>query len=127
MKKLTYIISIALILGIMGCERGYEIETVSETKPELHVFVQDDLSVAVAGATVIIYKNEDDYNNQANALASKSTDAEGKAVFTKSELKEPGIFYVYASEGSRTNAASTIATPYMLLNDGHTFFYTVIE
>ncbi|MBN1986303.1 MAG: hypothetical protein JW761_08365 [Prolixibacteraceae bacterium] len=122
MKKL--IVFVALILFFASCERDLVFDTISVTPPELHVLVSDPDGNKLSGATVTIYKSADNATNNTDAIATVSTDTDGKAVFTEEELKEPGIFFVKAE----TNDISVIKeTPYMLLNDGHTYVNIILQ
>lgn len=126
MKNILYIFLLTIFVST-GCERVFENEVESVTPPELHVFVKNNEGIFVEGVQVMLFQTQDDYTNKTNSLASKTTDSEGKAVFTETELSEPGMFYVHAEKDGVTNSASTVQTKYLLLNDGHTFFYTSIE
>lgn len=126
MKKISYIF-LLLTFALFSCERTFENEIVSTTPPELHVITENPDGDPIEGANVILYASEEDYNAESNALVTKTTNAEGKAIFTESELAEPGVYYVRATSGGQNNSGSETATPYLLLNDGHTYFYTTIE
>jgi 5-hydroxyisourate hydrolase-like protein (transthyretin family) len=119
--------SMLLAFALFSCEREFENDIVSTTPPELHVITQNADGDPVEGADVTLYTSEEDYNNETNALATQTTNAEGKAVFTESELTDPGVYYVRAVDGALNNSGSETATPYLLLNDGHTYFYTTLE
>ncbi len=122
MKKI--IAFTAIILFFASCDRSFEFDTISVTSPELHVFVTDAGGSKLSGATVTIYKSMDSATQGSNPLASESTDNEGKAVFTEEDLADPGKFFVKAEK----NGVSTIKeTPYLLLNDGHTYFNITIQ
>ena len=117
MKKLIAFASIILFF-FASCDRDMVFDTISVTPPELHVFVWNASGNAVNGATVTVYKSMDDLNNGTNQLVSVTTGSDGKAVFTKDDLKEPGRFYLKAVSNDLT---ANKETPYMLLNDGHTY------
>lgn len=117
MKKLIAFASIILFF-FASCDRDMVFDTISVTPPELHVFVWNASEDAVNGATVTVYKSMDDLNNGTNQLVSVTTGSDGKAVFTKDDLKEPGRFYLKAVSNDLT---ANKETPYMLLNDGHTY------
>ncbi len=114
-----------IILTLFGCDRVFENEIENTIAPELHVFVIGSASHSdrVTGASVSLYQvTENGPGNE--VLATKQTDAEGKAVFTESELLEPGRFFIRATEGSRQGENET---KYLLLNDGHTYHYIQIQ
>lgn len=114
----------AVILMLMSCERDMVFDTISVTEPELHVIVKDVDGNTLSGVAVSIYKTMDDLNNGTGVLGTSSTDNNGKAVFTESQLEEPGKFYVKAESNSLTASAET---PYLLLNDGHTYFNITLQ
>ena len=115
------------VFALFSCERTFETEIETTTPPELHVITENSAGDPISGANVSLYTTEEDYINETNVLSTKSTNGEGKAIFTESDLAEPGVYYVRASSGALNNDASQTSTPYLLLNDGHTFFYTTIE
>ncbi len=123
MKKLILFASIILFF-FASCDRDMVFDTISVTSPELHVFVRNVDGNAVNGATVTIFKSMDDLTNSSNQIASANTDNEGKAVFTKNELKDPGKFYVKAVSN---DLSASKETPYMLLNDGHTYVNITLQ
>jgi hypothetical protein len=126
MKNIIYYFSILIFITV-SCDRVFENEVETTTPPELHVIVEDANDEKVSGATIELFGNQEDFDNKSSVIATKTTDMEGKAIFTESELDEPGIYYVHAEKDGATNAASSTSTPYLLLNDGHTFFFTSIE
>ena len=126
MKKILYI-AMLFVFALFSCERTYETEIKTNTPPELHVIAQNPDGDPIDGASVNLYSSEEDYTNDTNVLSSKTTDGDGKAIFTESDLADPGVYYVRATSGALNNDASETATPYLLLNDGHTYFYTTIE
>ncbi len=113
-----------IILFFASCERDIVFEVISETPPELHVIVKDADANKVSGAIVTVYKSADDRDNSSGQLASVTTNGDGKAVFTEDNLKEPGIFYLRVESNNLTALEST---PYLLLNDGHTYFNVTIQ
>lgn len=116
-----------IIISITACERQYLNDITSETLPELHVIVKDTNNLKVSNATVRLFTSETDFNDNSGHIADSQTNFEGVAIFTKSQLRDPGIFYIYVSKDNRNNINSNTVTPYILLNDGHTLFYTKIE
>lgn len=127
MRKIIYIPILFFVFALFSCDRTFDTDIESTTPPELHVIVQDSDEAPVEGADVTLYTSEEDYESESNELSTKTTNGDGKAVFTESDLKEPGFFYVRATYEALDNSASNIETPYILLNDGHTYFYTIIE
>lgn len=126
MKNIIYYIFLLVLINA-SCDRVFENEVETAIPPELHVIVKDTNDAKVSGVTIELYGNMEDFDNKINSIAIKTTDTEGKTIFTESELTEPGIFYVHAEKNGATNATKITATPYLLLNDGHTYFFTIIE
>ncbi len=127
MRKLIYIPILLFVFALFSCDRTFDTDIESKTPPELHVIVQDVDETPLEGADVSIYNDEEDYTDESNELSTKTTNDEGKVIFTKDDLEEPGIFYVRATYETLDNSGSNIETPYLLLNDGHTYFYTTVE
>lgn len=123
MKKLIVLASI-IVFFFASCDREMTFDTISVTPPELHVFVWNANGNAVNGAAVTVFKSMSDLNAGTNQLASSTTSSEGKAVFTKNDLKEPGKFYVKAVSNDLTASKET---PYLLLNDGHTYLNITLQ
>jgi len=126
MKKIVYI-SMLFVFALFSCERTFETEVKTTTPPELHVIAQNADGDPIEGASVSLYTSQEDYTNETNVLSSKQTNGEGKAIFTESELADPGIYYIRATNGTQNNDASQTETPFLLLNDGHTHFFTTLE
>lgn len=122
MKNIFYLGLLFLI--ITSCDRTFENEIITVTTPELHVFVWDTEGNAVEGANVTLFKSNDDLNNDENQVASGATDNEGKIIFTEENLKEPGKFFVKVINNDLT---VTKETPYLLLNDGHTYLNITLQ
>lgn len=126
MKKILYI-SMLFVFALFSCERTFETEIETTTPPELHVITENPDGDRIEGANVSLYTSQEDYTNETNVLSTKQTNGEGKAIFTESDLADPGVYYVRATNGAQNNDASQTETPFLLLNDGHTYFYTTIE
>ncbi len=122
MKKIVVFAAITLFFA--SCERDLVFETISVTPPELHVMVWNVDGNAVNGAIVSVFKSMDDLNAGTNQLASGTTNNEGKAVFTKEDLIDPGKFYV---EATLNDLEASKETPFLLLNDGHTYLNLTLE
>ena len=121
--KYLYTLFIAA-LSFTACDREIEQEIIDITPPELHVFIEDGSGSAVANATVNIYNTEENLNNSTDPVITKNADDEGKVIATGDELGGPGVFYLRAESGSQSG---TGATPYLLLNDGHTRFEIIVQ
>jgi hypothetical protein len=116
-KNIKPLIMVLSLISFFGCDRTFDMETISVTPPELHIYVTGS-GGPISGATVNLYKNASDRENGTNAI-TKSADGLGLAIFEMAELADPGVFYLSAEfEGTVVEAD----TPYLLLNDGHTRF-----
>jgi hypothetical protein len=123
-NKLLLVCICALSCFFVSCKREIDPTIVSTTPPALQVVVKDASNNAVGGASVKLYADETAWNNEAAALSTKQTAADGTILFTKEELKSPGIFYVIvASGGLKAKARS----PYLILNDGKTYLNVVLK
>jgi len=128
MKNIILIIfQLVCFYAITACEREFPYEIESVTPPELHVIVKYSDNQPAVNARVRLFDSLDDFIAGNPDLASRQTDDAGLAVFTEEQLRSPGIFYVSASLGMLDNSNSSYITPYILLNDGHTKFFTWIE
>lgn len=117
LKNSGYIVMVLVLTSFFGCDRTFEMDAVSVTPPELHVYANAQNGPA-AGATIHLYRAASDRDNEANAII-KTADGSGLAIFENAELAHPGIFYLSAEfEGTVVQSE----TPYLLLNDGHTRF-----
>ncbi len=120
MKKLVLLLAISGLF--VACERDLEFETLSVTDPALEVQVEGVPSGTtypkIDGASVEIL------NSAGQSLATGTTNANGRVLFTKEQLKEKGAFTVRAQKGALAGQATT---PYLLLNDGVTLFTLVIQ
>ncbi len=121
MKKLFAIL--ALLASITtSCERQLEFETISITDPALEVQVegaaQGNTYPKIEGAVVEVL----DSNGQ--SLATGTTNASGRVVFTQATLGKKGTFTVRAQKDGLVGEGTT---PYLLLNDGVTLFILTIQ
>lgn len=120
MKKIIYILLIAFVA--ISCDRDFEFDTKTVTAPALEVQVEgvavNDTYPKIEGATVELFNNSD------QLLATATTNASGRVMFTKDQLKAKGIFKVKATKGALTGEESTA---YLLLNDGVTLLIVTIE
>ncbi len=67
---------------------------------KLKITVLDGLGNPTKGAVVTLYKNEDDYFNNENAVEKAKTDEKGLVVFKK---LEPISYYIDARKGDMNN------------------------
>lgn len=113
-----------LLAGLMvsSCDRDLEFDTISVTEPALEVQVEGTatgtIHPKIENATVELY------NSEAEKLATATTNANGRIVFTKGQLAEKGTFTVKAYKDGLSGEATT---PYILLNDGVTFVIVTIQ
>lgn len=112
------------ILGLIttSCDRNIEFSAISVTDPALEVQVEgpmvNNAYPKISGATVNLLSS----NN--TLLSTKMTDSNGHVTFSKTELKEKGIFTITVSKDALSKTANT---PYMLLNDGVTLFTVQLQ
>ncbi|GAP68814.1 hypothetical protein BA6E_10588 [Bacteroidales bacterium 6E] len=127
-RVISYIMFLFLFAA---CERDMEFDVISVTDPSLTVVAETKTGTGtnvtitkISGATVNIYINQTDFNNSSTPYKTKSTGADGKAIFTKEDLGQKGIFYVRVTSAGKTG---TGVTPYMLLNDGETTLFVELK
>jgi hypothetical protein len=125
MKQL--IVFAAFVFLFASCKRDIVFGIISSTEPSLVVVVETKTVsgsattyTKISGAEVYLYNNEADFEANAIPLKLKITGPEGKAVFSKSDLLQKGVFYVKTTSGTISGSG---ITPYLLLNDGETFFH----
>lgn len=112
------------ILGLIttSCDRNIEFPAISVTDPALEVQVEGPMAnnayPKISGATVNLYSSDN------TLLSTKVTDSSGHVTFTKTELKEKGVFTVTVSKDALSKTANT---PYMLLNDGVTLLIVQLQ
>lgn len=120
MKKLVILLAITGLF--VACERDLEFETISVTDPALEVQVEGAPSGTtypkIDGASVEVL------NSAGQSLATGTTNANGRVLFTRAQLSEKGVFTVRAQKGTLAGQANT---PYMLLNDGVTLLTLTIQ
>lgn len=121
----------AFVFLFASCERDIEFDTTSVTEPSLTVVVETKTVsgttttfTKVNGAEVKLYNNQADFNANAAPFKSKTTGQDGKAIFTKADLVQKGVFFVNVTSGT---LAGTGTTPYLLLNDGETYLYIALN
>jgi hypothetical protein len=115
---------ILVSVGSASCKRELDIPIVSSTPPALQVVVKDAGNAPVAGATVNLYRDKTAWENEGDPLSSGQTTNEGVFVFSKDVLKDPGIFYLITQKDGLMVKSTT---PYLILNDGKTYFNVVLK
>lgn len=125
MKKV--IITISLIIFVLSsCDRSGVFEEFDHATPyEYHVIaVSDDNNVVhVGGATIFIYKEKEDRDNNKNLMLQKNAGNDGKAIFQPEELqKEKGFFYLGLEKvvSPELHLSQSADSRYLLINDGQT-------
>lgn len=120
MKKIVFLLFLAVMT--VSCDRDLEFETTSITAPALEILVEgvstNGAYPKVTSATVELF------SAKGQSLAVATTDAAGKVVFTKEQLKEKGIFKVKVTKGDLVGEADTA---YLLLNDGVTLLIVTVQ
>ena len=121
MKKLFLFLVAASLLS-QACERDLAFETISITDPGLEVQVEGIAEGTnypkIEGAMVEVL------NSAGQSLATATTNANGRVLFTQEQLKEKGVFTVKAQKDALSGEGTT---PYLLLNDGVTLFTLTIQ
>lgn len=69
-------------------------------KTSLNVTVRDELGNTVEGATVQLFKTEEDYNNEENVVAEATSDKKGVAKLKELEALP---YYVLVRKGEKNN------------------------
>lgn len=109
---------------LVSCERELETDIVSTTPPALLVNVKDEANVAVAGAEVKLYNEEEAWNAEGAPVDTRETDASGRVEFPKEVLQNPGVFYLVTSKDALKVKSKT---PFLILNDGKTHFNVTLK
>jgi hypothetical protein len=117
-------IFLVMILSFTSCERELETDIISVTPPSLEVVVRDQANAGIANADVMLYTDEGAWNAEGAPVLTKQTNGEGRVEFSKDELKDPGFFYLIATDGVLKAKAKT---KYMLLTDGKTLFEVILK
>lgn len=126
MKKiLKYHLCLFLLITatLTSCERDLVADIVNATPPALQVTVINATAQPVNNASVQLYSDEAAWNTETGAVATKQTAADGKVVFEKQELQDPGFFYLIATDGA---GKAKLKTKYLLLTDGKTFVEMIL-
>lgn len=120
MKRSFFALLLLLMTGVFtSCEREIHADIISSTAPALQVNVKNAAGTAFQGVAVNLYTDEATWTSEGTPAATGQTDASGSFVFTQAQLKSPGNFYIIATQGGLKAKAKT---PYLLLNDGKTYF-----
>lgn len=122
--KLLLVCLCAVSLFFTACDRELESDIISRTPPALQVNVTDAANKPFPSATVRLYRDEAAWTSEGTANATRQTGANGSLQFTQEELANPGFFYLITTSGSLKVKSKT---PYLLLNDGVTYFNVVLK
>ncbi len=123
-NKILILCLIVIAAGSTSCERELDMPIVNSMPPALQVVVKDATNAPVAGANVNLYRDKTAWENEGDPLSSGQTSNEGVFVFSKEVLKDPGIFYLITQkDGMKVKST----TPYLILNDGKTYFNVVLK
>lgn len=123
--KITMILAVAALMT--SCERELTVDTVGSTPPGLRIKVSDVNGSPVSGATVSLFNTLDGYITEMGAIGTATTDGNGEVAFDQSTLSERGVYYFNVASGTLRNWTSTVATNYLLLNDGETLVTTTLD
>lgn len=100
--KYFVLFSLFLLLGFISVRKANILPT------KLDITVRDELGNVVEGASVQLFKTQEDYDKSQNPISEvKKTDAKGRVVFTDLEAKE---YYVQAAKGDLDNGGAGIKT-----------------
>ena len=135
MKKI--IIAALALAGLLfsSCDRTGNFEVFEKEIPWnfcVKVSTDDAHLKVVSGATVQIFKSEEDRDAQKNVFLTKTTDANGEALFTLAEFDPQnkggefvkGVYYLRVAKGSDVKTENT---RYLLMNSGTTYHYAVFN
>ncbi len=101
MKKL-------LALAIVAVAASAFVSTESQLLPtSLRITVLDDLGNVQEGATVVIYKSDENYRQEKGAVAEATTDKKGRVTFKK---LDPIIYFVSAVKDDLNNNGGGVQT-----------------
>src|SRR5690554_3646860 len=92
LKNSGCIFMMLVLTSLFACDRTFDMDAVSVTPPELHVYAIVQNGPAV-GANIRLYRSASDRDNGTNAIV-KTADGSGLAVFENAELADPGVFYL---------------------------------
>lgn len=122
--KLLIVCLCSVSLFLVSCDRELEADVVSKTPPALKVMVKDAAAQPFANATVQLYADEAAWTSEGAAVTTRQTGADGSVLFSQEELRNPGFFYLITTSGSLKVKSKT---PYLILNDGVTYFNVVLK
>ena len=96
MKKLI----LSLLFGVLlsNCAKTEYIEV--DVKPKLEILVTNSENIPIIDAIVTLYKSEEDFSSEQNAIESSKTNTDGKILFQ--ELDER-VYFFYINKGELNN------------------------
>lgn len=108
MKILKYIVFAITTIILIGVFSFKNIETNESFLPtKLKVTVLDRLGNVVPGATVTLYKNEEDYRNSTNPVQKVESEEDGIALFKD---LNPVSYFIDARKGDENNDGEGVQT-----------------
>nr|WP_319571836.1 SpaA isopeptide-forming pilin-related protein [uncultured Draconibacterium sp.] len=102
MTKINFIAFLAFVISLLSCTK----EEYVDAAPQLFFTVVEDDLIFVEGATVSLFNNKEDWENDSNVVASLQTDAKGQALF---ENLDEQTYYFYVEKGDLNNLADIAA------------------
>lgn len=87
-------------------------------KVKMKIFVVDENSAIIAGATVIVYGSFEDYKKEVNAIATGVTNKKGSVEFKNLEEKK---YYLQVKKGDLNNNGGDNETDVLHLNGKNRF------
>lgn len=100
--KYFALLSLFLLLGFVPARKAHMLPT------KLEITVRDELGNVVEGASVQLFKTQEDYDKGQNPITEvRKTDERGRVVFSDLEAKE---YYVQAEKGDLDNGGAGVKT-----------------
>lgn len=137
MKNKGIIFSVLAVFTILfaSCDRSGRFEFLEREIPWyfcVAVVSDENMTQPVEGATVKIFKSEEDRDQNCDVFLTKDTDSKGEALFSFAEFNKggegaealKGWYYISVSKGGKTAKAVTY---YLLMNSGTTYQWVELK
>ncbi len=108
MRKIATLTLSAILIGITLTSFNATMEFLPT---KLRITVIDELGNNVEGATVTIYKSEEDYRNNEDSVQKEVTDKKGRVTFKD---LEPVSYFIDARKGDKNNDGKGAVTAPLL-------------
>ncbi|MBR09698.1 MAG: hypothetical protein CMP48_18690 [Rickettsiales bacterium] len=136
-QLLSLLVFGAVAFSCVDADKVNQARETSVGDPRLDIEVFDAAGSPVSGAVVSFFLSADDYINEANVVATATTDASGMVSVTAtdmgysaSDLGEAtccGQVYFSVAAGNLRNWSSTVNTPYLYWSSGPTVVSTTVD